>query len=288
MSRELVEVENLEIELLLIAIHRHHGLDLREYSQASLKRRLDAVREREGLQFFSELLPRVIHDRGFYRRLVDGVSVTVTEMFRDPGFFVSVRENVIDTLRTWPFIKVWHAGCATGEEVYSFAILLKEEGLLERAQIYATDFNEASLEKARAAIYSPDDMKLFTANYLQAGGKGDFSSYYRARYGSARFSDELTDKITFSRHNLVSDGSFGEMNLIVCRNVFIYFGRALQNQVLTLFGESLCPGGFLCLGNRETVDFSKSKHCFETLDRAERIYRFKGLGMDAEYPVGNG
>ena len=267
------EIEKIEIELVLEGIHRRYGYDFRHYAMASLKRRLRRRMQLAGLEHLSQLLPAVIHDEAFFETFLKDLSITVTEMFRDPPFYKQLRKHVIPALKTYPFIKIWHAGCATGEEVYSLAIVLQEEGYLDRAQIYATDFNTHSLEVAREGIYALDKIQQYTANYNRSGGRASFSDYYRARFSAAKMDDALKRNITFAYHNLVTDGVFGEMNLIVCRNVLIYFDRTLQDHVLRLFFDSLCRRGFLCLGTKETPEFSGLASGFEQLSSKARIYR---------------
>ena len=273
MSKDPIDTENIEISLLLEAIYRRYGYDFRSYASASLKRRLAQSMERVGLTHFSEMVPRVLYDQVFFEAMLKDLSVTVTEMFRDPGFFLAFRKHLIGTLGTYPLIKIWHAGCATGEEAYSMAIILKEEGLYQRARIYATDYNRESLETARTAIYANERIRTFTANYQAAGGIRSFSDYYHSAYGSARLDPSLAERITFSHHNLVTDGVFGEMNVILCRNVLIYFNKSLQDHVLSLFHESLCRRGFLCLGHGETLDFTVVQDHFEPFIAREKIYR---------------
>jgi chemotaxis protein methyltransferase CheR len=214
-----------------------------------------------------------MYDETFAQNAIYDFSITVTEMFRDPNFYCSFRKNVVPYLKTYPFIKVWHAGCATGEEVYSLAIVLQEEGLYERATIFATDFNEPVLEKAREGIYALKDIRQYTTNYQQAGGSRSFADYYHAQYESAIMDQSLKKNITFASHNLVTDGVFGEMHLIFCRNVLIYFDKTLQNRVLNLFNESLNHGSFLCLGTKETLEFSQVVDSFKTIDGRARIYQ---------------
>ncbi|BDY03375.1 protein-glutamate O-methyltransferase CheR [Ferrimonas sp. YFM] len=276
---EMVTVadEQLEIDLLLEAIFRKYGYDFRDYAGAHTKRRLDLRRAREGMASFSEMQHKVIREPDFFNKLLLDLSINVTEMFRDPWFYQKVREVVVPHLQTYPFIKVWHAGCSSGQEVYSMGILLEEEGLKERVQIYATDFNERILEKARQGIYPMNLVREYTANYQKAGGTGSFCDYYTADYDSAVIKSRLRDKVLFSSHNLVTDSVFGEMNLIFCRNVLIYFNRELQSKVLKLFYDSLCPGGFLCLGSKESIRFSEVADKFEVVSERERIYRKKRL-----------
>jgi len=275
MKDGVLDTETIELNLLLEGIWLKYGYDLRSYSRASVKRRLQQCLCAAGMDRFSELLPRVLHDEAFFDSMLKNLSVTVTEMFRDPSFFRDIREHVVKALRTYPSLKIWHAGCATGEEAYSMAILLKEEGLLNRTRLYATDFNKQSLDVAKSGIYSLEHLQQYTSNYVAAGGAGAFSDYYRARYGSAKMDSSLTKRITFSPHNLVTDGVFGEMQMVVCRNVLIYFDRPLQNRVLQLFSDSLCRGGFLGLGSKESID-SDAGRIFEPIVRREKIFK-KGL-----------
>lgn len=265
--------ERLEIELLLEAIHRRWGYDFRNYSYASLKRRFTRARDEAGMKRFSEMLDRLVHDQQFFDGFLKHMSVTVTEMFRDPSFYHAVREKVVPVLKTFPFVKIWHAGCATGEEVYSMAMLLHEENFLSRARLYATDFNKHSLEAAIEGVYPSRYFEHYAANYIAAGGKASFDEYFSTGYERAKIKDFLKERITFSYHNLVTDGVFGEMNLIVCRNVLIYFDKTLQNHTLDLFSNSLRHGGFLCLGNRETLKFTSVQKQFEALDGKQRIFK---------------
>ncbi len=267
------DIEQIETEILLEGIFRRWGYDFRNYAHASLKRRLKHRLGLSELDRLSELLPKILHDEEFFNLLLTDLSVTVTEMFRDPRFYVTFRKQVVPVLKTYPFLKIWHAGCATGEEVYSMAIVLKEEGLGDRAQIYATDYNNHSLEIARQGMYPLDNLRGYTANYNAAGGKASLGDYYHAKYGSVRFSEALRENVTFSHHNLVTDGVFGEMNLIVCRNVLIYFDKTLQDRVLSLFCDSLCHRGYLCLGTRETIAFSAVAERFEAVAGKDRIFR---------------
>ena len=277
------EIDTIEMDLLLEGILRRYGYDFRHYAQASLKRRLRRSMQRADLEQTSQMIPMVLHDEEFFDALLRDLSITVTEMFRDPDFYQAVRRKVVPVLKTYPFIKIWHPGCATGEEVYSMAIVLQEEGFLQRSQIYATDFNTHSLKVAREGIYPLERMQKFAHNYEQSGGTASFSDYYEARYGAARLAEPLRRNITFAYHNLVADGVFGEMNLIVCRNVLIYFDRHLQDRVLGLFSDSLCRRGFLCLGTKETVEFSTANNSFELLSRKQKVYQ-KRLEEGAEDP----
>jgi chemotaxis protein methyltransferase CheR len=228
-----------------------------------------------GINSVSELQHKVLYDETFFHQLLQDLSINTTEMFRDPDFFLSIREQVIPVLKTYPFIKIWHAGCSSGEEVYSMAILLKEEGLLNRTQIYATDFNPAVLQKAKEAIYPVNLMKDYTRNYIKSGGKNSFSEYYNARYDSAIMKNILKENIVFADHNLVTDSVFGEMNLIMCRNTLIYFNKSLQDKVVGLFRDSLVSGGFLCLGSKESITFSPHNIYFEPVVAKHKIFRLK-------------
>ena len=268
-----VELERIEIELLLEGIYRHYGFDFRAYAYASIRRRLWKRIEGEGLSTVSALQARVLHEPQLMERLLLDLSINVTAMFRDPTFYRAFRENVVPLLRTYPFIRFWHAGCATGEEVYSMAILLQEEGLYERCRLYATDINEVVLKKAKEGIFPLDRMQEYTENYIAAGGKRAFSDYYLARYGGALFEPALTKNVVFSPHNLVTDRSFSEFNVILCRNVLIYFDKALQAKVHRLFYESLAMFGILAVGNKESVRFSPHETSYEQINGPEKIYR---------------
>lgn len=267
------ETEKKEIETLLNGIRSRYGYDFTHYSQASLKRRLDRARNQAKLPSYTALLDRLFHDEGWFDLFLENMSITVTEMFRDPPVYRVLREKIIPLLKTFPFVKIWHAGCATGEEAYSMAILLHEEGFLDRARIYATDFNKHALEKAQQGIYHASKIEQYAANYKAAGGKAVFSDYYRTSYEWAKFKDYLRKRVTFSYHNLVTDGVFGEMNLICCRNVLIYFDHDLQDRVLDRFTESLHHGGFLCLGNKESLNFTSVKKYFDPVDAKQKIYK---------------
>jgi len=272
-SRYNPELEQIEIELLLEGIYQHYGFDFRSYAYASIRRRLWKRIEAEGLNTISALQDRVLHDSDLMERLLLDLSINVTAMFRDPGFYRVFREQVVPTLRTYPFIRIWHAGCATGEEVYSMAILLEEEGLYERSRIYATDINEVVLQKAKSGIFPLDRMQEYTENYISAGGKRSFSDYYTAKYDGALFAPSLTKNVVFSQHNLVTDRSFSEFNVILCRNVLIYFDKTLQARVLTLFYDSLAMFGVLALGSKESLRFSPYEECYEQINSPEKIYR---------------
>jgi chemotaxis protein methyltransferase CheR len=227
----------------------------------------------EGAPTLSALQDKVLHDPDAMERLLVALSISVTSMFRDPTFYRAFREKVVPLMRTYPFIRLWNAGCATGEETFSLAIVLQEEGLLDRTRIYATDFNSGVIDRARAGEYPLARMKAYTQNYLDAGGVGEFSRYYAADDGVARFAPSLLDNVVFAKHNLVSDGSFNEFHGIFCRNVLIYFGRGLQERVHGLFHDSLVNFGVLGLGHKETIRFTPLEHCYEPIDAREKIYR---------------
>lgn len=274
---ERIDNERLEIVLLLEAIYRKYGYDFRNYAFAHTKRRLEHRRALEGLSSYAQMMHHIIYDESFFETVLLDLSINVTEMFRDPWFYKKVRQSVVPHLQTYPFIKVWHAGCSAGQEVYSMGILLEEEGMGDRVQIYATDFNEVVLQKAKDGIYPVELIREYTSNYQKAGGTQSYSDYYTADYSSVVMKRSLRDQMLFSSHNLVTDGVFGEMNVIFCRNVLIYFNRELQNKVLKLFYDSLCPGGFLCLGSKETLMFSEIADKFEVIADREKIYRKKRI-----------
>jgi chemotaxis protein methyltransferase CheR len=267
------ELERVEIELLLEGIYRHYGFDFRSYAYASIRRRLWRRIEAEGLKTISALQDRLLHEPAMMEQVLLDLSINVTAMFRDPSFYLAFRQTVVPLLRTYPFIRIWHAGCSTGEEVYSMAILLEEEGLYERARIYATDINEVVVHRARAGIFPLERMQEYTENYIKAGGTRSFSEYYVAKYDGALFSPSLQRNVVFSQHNLVTDRSFAEFNVILCRNVLIYFDRTLQSRVHGLFYESLVHLGILCLGSKETLRLSEYESSYEELSGANRIYR---------------
>src|SRR6266403_538126 len=229
------DLEDIELSLLLEGVFRQYGFDFREYAPASLRRRVWRRVLSEGLETISALQDKLLHDPACMERLLIDLSINVTSMFRDPSFYVAFREHVVPMLHTYPFTRIWCAGCSTGEEVYSLAILLHEEGLYERTRIYATDINEQVLDTARAGVFSLDKMKQYTQNYIRGGGTREFSEYYVAAYDGARFSRSLTENVVFAQHNLASDRAFNQFNVIVCRNVMIYFDKTLQNRVHDLF-----------------------------------------------------
>lgn len=265
--------EKIEIDLLIEAVKRYYGYDFSNYSKAHIKRRMSVFLSKHRYESISEMQHYVLHNPNIFEDFLNNFSINVTEMFRDPGFYKEFRETVIPILKTYPYLKIWIAGCATGEEVYSFAIMLKEEGLLERSTIYATDFNSKALQKAGKAIYSIDTIKSYTSNYQKSGGKSSFSDYYMANYNSVIINKSLKENIVFAEHNLVTDGVFTEANLIVCRNVLIYFDRDLQDKVLSLFNNSLIQGGYLALGTKETIQFSVINSKFSTVSKENKIYK---------------
>jgi chemotaxis protein methyltransferase CheR len=265
-------IERTSLRGLLDSIRLVYGYDFTEYSEASLGRRIGHFMENRKIVDVHDLERGVLRDEGLFEQFVQEVPVTVTEMFRDPSFYKSLREKIRIRLATYPLIRIWIAGCATGEEVYSVAILLKEEGLLERSLIYATDINQRSLRKAKEGIFPASQMADYTANYVNSGGKGNFSDYYLAKYDGMLMDKTLRQAIVFSAHNLTTDHSFNEFQLILCRNVLIYFNQRLQNRVHNLFYESLCPFGILGLGNNESLFFSDKEHKYRAMDKKERIF----------------
>ncbi len=265
-------IEEHDLDLLLNDLFELYGYDFTNYARASLKRRVQRILTLDKFPSFAELRYRLKSDEPFLKHFVEELTVNVTEMFRDPGFYKVLRHEVIDNLRAKPFIRIWHAGCSTGEEVYSMAILLKEANLLHKSLLYATDLNPTVLEKARRGFFSLSEMKQNSENYMASGGVQDFSSYYTAHYGQVKFDESLSEKMIFSTHNLVSDSSFNEFDLILCRNVLIYFDKALQERVLRLFYDSLAQLGFLALGTRETLRFSSVEPKFKQFSQ-EKIWR---------------
>ncbi len=264
---------DIELQLLMDAIYLKYHYDFRGYALASLKRRLRTAMDRFGCETLSQVQDRVLRDPALFRKLLDFMTVQVSEMFRDPSYFHALREVVVPMLRTYPSIKVWVAGCSTGEEVYSLAILLKEEGLLARTLIYATDINTEALEKAEAGVYDIDRIAGFTQNHRGSGAHSSLSEHYTAAYGRAVFDKSLKNNIVFSDHSLATDSVFAEVQLVSCRNVLIYFNRKLQDRALGLFRESLCRKGFLGIGSKESLRFSAHADGFEELVREDRIYR---------------
>jgi chemotaxis protein methyltransferase CheR len=267
------DLERVEIQLLLEGIYRVYGFDFREYAYGSIRRRLWRRAYAEKVDSISGLQERVLHDAACMDRLLLDLSINVTAMFRDPSFFLAFRQKVVPLLRTYPFIRLWNAGCSTGEETYSLAILLHEEGLYDRVRIYATDINEAVLGRAATAAFPLDKMRDYTENYIAGGGTKAFSEYYKIDGQLARFDQGLLGNVVFAQHNLVSDKSFNEFHVIMCRNVMIYFGKALQDHVHGLFYDSLAMFGVLGLGHKESIRFTRHAGSYEEIDAAEKLYR---------------
>lgn len=268
----------MEIQFLLDALYQRYGYDFRNYSVASLKRRILRCLSVCTIQNISEIIPKVLHDRPFLDRLIHELTVSVTDMFRDPEVYLALRKHVIPVLRTYPFFNIWHAGCATGEEIYSFAVLLSEEGLYDKACIYATDLDERVVQKAKEGAYPASNLASYKKKYKKAGGKQKFSNYCHVKHDQVRMDAALKKNIVFSTHNLATDGVFSEIHLILCRNVLIYFAPTLQNRVIELFEKSLVRSGFLCLGSHESLPFPNPFDTFITMASKEKIYR-KRLGV---------
>ncbi|QEH39645.1 protein-glutamate O-methyltransferase CheR [Chitinophaga sp. XS-30] len=272
-SKVEYELKDEEIALLLQDVHDIYGYNFNDYARPSLKRRINRLFSLNRFAGFLDFRLRVREDPNYFRYFVEEITVNVTEMFRDPHFYRCLREEVLPVLATYPFIRIWHAGCSSGEEVYSMAILLKEAGLLERSLLYATDINPAVLEKLRKGIFPLRYMKQYSENYIQSGGLHDFSRYYTAKYDWAKFDEQLSGRMVISTHNLVSDRSFNEFQLILCRNVLIYFDKELQNRVLQLFEDSLEPLGFLALGAKESLKYSVIAPKYKQLPNRQKIWR---------------
>lgn len=268
-----IQISDDEVETILHDVHDVHGYDFTNYSRASIKRRISKLISNERILNFAEFRFKLRNDLDFFNRFIEQVTVNVTEMFRDVPFYKALREQVLPLLATWPTIRIWHAGCATGEEVYSMAILLHEANLLNRSLLYATDINPSVLVKVRDGIFPMNLMKQYSENYILSGGKNDFSSYYSPRYEGAKFEEFLGKKIVLATHNLVSDGSFNEFQLILCRNVLIYFDKVLQDRTLKLFYDSLEMLGYLALGSKETLRSTVYHKNFRKLDSREKIWR---------------
>ncbi|KAB2331124.1 protein-glutamate O-methyltransferase CheR [Cytobacillus depressus] len=266
-----VNKEEVELDLLLLAIFRLSGYDFRQYMKSSIMRRVQNRLSQERLPTITSLTEKIIHDESYLKKILSDFSINVTEMFRDPSFFKAFRDEVIPVIKELPEIRIWHAGCSTGEEVYSMAILMEEEGLGHLTKIYATDMNEVVLAKAERGILPLQKMRLYTKNYLLAGGKKSFSEYYTADCKGAYLNPHLLERIVFAQHNLVTDRSFNEFHVIICRNVLIYFNIDLQGRVLQLFNESLSPAGFLGLGSKETI--RSNQYTFEDFNVKEKLFR---------------
>lgn len=265
------EIKNIEIRLLLEAMRLRYGYDFRNYAADYVARRVKKTFKESGLKRISEMIPSVLHDPKAFEELAYGLSITVTEMFRGPSFYLALRQNVMPVLKKYHFIKIWHAGCASGEEVYSMAIMLKEEGLYDRTRIYATDFNAEALAEAKEGVYAIKNMKKHTVNYQKAGGRCSFGDYYHSQYDAVIMNESLKKNIIFSHHNLATDVGFSKMHLIICRNVMIYFDIDLHNRVFHFFKESLMPKGFLCLGKQESICFYERKELFKEIVGDENI-----------------
>ncbi|KAF1053865.1 MAG: Chemotaxis protein methyltransferase [Stenotrophomonas maltophilia] len=265
--------QDIELRLLIEAIYLQYSYDFRDYSGSSLKRRVLHATQLFDCRSISGLQERILHDAHAFHELLQYLTISVSEMFRDPSYFRALREEVVPVLRTYPSLKVWVAGCSTGEEVHSLAILLHEEGLLERTLIYATDINPRSLDQARRGIYAIDDIAQYSENYRASGGRGSLSDYYTSAYDGALFDKMLRRNVTFADHSLATDSVFSETHLVSCRNVLIYFNKPLQDRAIGLFHESLCHRGFLGLGSKESLDFTSYAGDFEVVNRRERVFR---------------
>lgn len=269
------EVEAIEVRLVLEAIHARYGYDFRDYSAASIQRRVKAALAKTGTPNFGELLHRLLTDPTFFTSVLSCLTVQVTEMFRDPEFFATFRRDVVPLLRTYPQLKIWHAGCASGEEAYTTAILLLEEKLYDRTQIYATDIDASAIERAKEGIYAEGDVAQYSRNYDLSGGKRSFHDYCTRAYSRMSINQAVRDNIVFFQHDLTSDFALGEMNVIFCRNVTLYFTEPLRNRVFDVFAKGLCRGGFLCLGSSESLPTSARNRFIDFVAR-QRIYRFQG------------
>ena len=266
-------LERIEINLLLEGIYRYYGFDFRNYVFSSITRRIWYRIRAERLNSVSSLQEKVLHDPCMMERLLTDFSIHISEMFRDPPFFKSFRQNVVPILKELPFVRIWHAGCSTGEEVYSMAILLHEEGLSHKTRIYATDMNDDLLKKAKEGVYPLDKMREYKDNYQLSGGIQELADYFEVRHDRAVFQPFLRKNLVFAQHNLATDHSFNEFHVIICRNVMIYFDKVLQDRVHGLFHESLCTSGILGLGHKEDIAFNKHSHCYEAFDPKQKIYR---------------
>jgi len=267
------ELEDIEISLLLEGLYQYHGFDFRDYARASLKRRILERMRAEKLETVSAFQNKVLHDNACLERLILGLSVHATAMFRDPSFYLTFRKKVVPMLKTYPTVQIWLAGCSTGEEVYSLAILLREERLYDKSRIYATDISHAVLRRARDGIFPMAVMREYTNNYHRAGGTNDFSDYYTARYDSVIFDSSLRRNVVFSEHNLATDSSFNEFQVILCRNVMIYFNKDLQARVHNLLYESLGMFGVFGIGNKESLKFTPRAEFYEDLNANDKLFR---------------
>lgn len=267
------EIERIEIDLLLEAVFRYYGYDFRNYALPFVQRRISNRVQKENLTSISALQEKVLRDSTALEGLLSDFSINVTEMFRDPTFFESFRTKIIPLIKDYPEIRIWHVGCSSGEEVYSMSILLHEEGIYEKTRIFATDINNSVLEKAKKGTFPLDRMQLYTKNYIEAGGKRAFSEYYKAVDDKVFFHPFLQKNVVFAQHNLVTDQSFNEFDIIICRNVLIYFNKILQNHVHKLLYNSLSQSGFLGLGIREGIKFTSHEYCYGEVDASEKLYR---------------
>ncbi len=274
-DNSLIELENTELRYFLKGIEKRYGYDFMGYSKSSLKRRIQRYLVQTQTKTLNELLPVLLKSDTAFVDFLQNVTVNITEMFRDPWFYKSLREKILPSLASYPFIKIWHAGCSTGEEVYSMAILLQEAGLLNRSKQYATDINPQVLSTAKKGTVSLQHMKEYTQNYINSGGVQEFSQYYNVADGKAYFDDSLKKNMVFAVHNLVTDQSFNEFNLILCRNVLIYFDKELQSKTIHLFTESLIPLGYLALGSKESLLFSADSAQYEVTDSKSKLFRLK-------------
>jgi chemotaxis protein methyltransferase CheR len=265
-------VSDEEVDVLLNDLFEVHGYDFTDYSRASLKRRINRLYTLDRFPSFAEFRYHLKSQPHYLKRFVEEITVNVTEMFRDPTFYKSLRKDILPILATYPLIRIWHAGCSTGEEVYSMAIMLKEANLLHKSLLYATDINPDVLAKAMAGVFPLSQMKQYSENYIKSGGTEDFSNYYMAKYNRAKFDEQLRTRVVFATHNLVSDKSFNEFQLILCRNVLIYFDKDLQNKVISLFDQSLDTLGFLALGSKETIRYTSIANKYKQFDK-EKIWR---------------
>jgi chemotaxis protein methyltransferase CheR len=272
-ARDGDEQRNIEIDLLLRGIAAVYGYDFTQYAEASLRRRMVQWLSHSPFRTFAEAQSAILHDPALFEKVLRALTITVSEMFRDPEVFRAIREQVMPHLKTYPFVKIWDAGCASGEEAYSMAILMEEEGFGGRYRIYATDINQQVLKRAQEGIFPLRDMRLFTYNYQKSGGRSSFSEYYTAQYEHAMLTPSLREGMVFASHNLAVDGVFGEMQLVLCRNVLIYFKQPLKERALSLLDSSLVPGGFLCLGTKETVEGRGIAEHYQEVARGTRIYR---------------
>ncbi len=270
-------LDETEVRLFIEGIRLKYGYDFQDYSEASMVRRVEAVLRHFRFSDPLEALRSLLRDPAMFRQVLSVLTVTTSEMFRDPEFFRCLRQEIVPILKTYPTIKVWSAGCSTGEEIYSLAILFREEGIEEKTTIYATDINPRAIRAAKDGIYRTDDIKVHTRNYQEAGGRDSFGQYYAADYGLVKMNSDLLRNVVFSEHSLVTDGVFAECQLVLCRNVLIYFNKTLQARVLRLLTDSLCYGGLLCLGSKEAIRFSKVETEFDAVSEKWRIYRKRAM-----------